>query len=715
MSEEKNLLFDIDKTTAVVDPNSVPADGESTCIIMIELLDSEGQPIVGDTSLRLTLNDEIIEIEPVEAPDGSYAFVLASFDAGVANYGYTNSSGAKAKELITVTWEEVVPVPEPEPEPPKDSETGFFDDVKSTLEVSKSSIFLEDSVNVTVVLYSGTNPEVVIQEETPSLKIKITEGDSSKEVKPTWDNVGKKYTTSIKPSKLGQIKVGFSTLHGESTKTKEVKVSESPVSILKREATEGSFDVSKSTLKTPTDPVIAGRGDTTIEVTLVSPTADLGVNKNQMDLTVTVGGQAHKPTIDKNGIYKVVVKDVKEGEVSVTVATPKTSGLQGSYVVVPDWEKIFKDEIAKGTFSTEVSTLTTSGIAEANGVDTIVVTLKAFHKSEPRNPLVGCTVLKLLVGEEEQTLTESEPGTYVASITSTTPGSVSLSVKSTSTEKRDWTTVNWTDVDPELFDDSSNFVIENATTMAIPGATLEVGVRLVDVFNLTPLVDSATIEIFDTENEEVFKPVSSDAGLYLFTIGFVEPGNRKLGFRTSAKTSEETAVVSFTEIPMGLFDESLSKISVSKAEQWIGKSVVVTANLVAIDGKSPLDGVTNLNLVDQSDDSVLGVFTEVGDGEYSFSLTHDTPGILEVCYESDVASLNDTLEIMFKERPPSNPTDTICECMAYVEELRKELELDYSPEKHQALLVEEKLCRQEAYVRGELESPMQEVGDCNND
>ncbi|WP_371188258.1 invasin domain 3-containing protein [Thalassotalea maritima] len=369
-----------EKSTIKVSEETITADGQSTSIIIVQLVDANGNKLSsgGDTVTLVTDKGTLSNV--IDNGDGTYTATLtSSTEAGKASITAT-INGAEKADKAEVTFE-----------------VGAASADKSTIKVSEETITADgkSTSTVTVQLIDANGNKLTSGGDTVIL---ATDKGWLSDVKDNGDGT---YTATLTSS----VEAGKATI--TATINAVVMIEKPVVNFV-----AGAAVADKSTISVSKEKITAdGKSTSTVTVQLV----DANGNK------LTAGGDTVTLVTDKGTLSDV--KDNGDGTYTATLTSATEAGKATITATVNTVEMSNKPEVIfeVGAASAQTSTITVSETEiDADGTSTSVITVQLVDEHGNKLTAGGDTVTLVT---DRGTITEvidNGDGTYTAILTSAT-------------------------------------------------------------------------------------------------------------------------------------------------------------------------------------------------------------------------------------------------------------------------------------------------------
>ncbi|MEE9326609.1 MAG: invasin domain 3-containing protein [Cocleimonas sp.] len=619
LSDKWGLLSDVNasNSTVTATPTTIDADGTTTSILTITVKDDGNLPLSG-LSVIISQGAGSSNIGSVtDNNDGTYTASITSLVAETVTYSI-KADNVLITQTANITFETIASL--------VDANTSTVTSAPTTVVADGS-----DTSTITVTVNDASSNPLL------GLTVSIDQGSGNSTIGAVTDNTDGTYSFDVISTTLETVTY-TATADGISiTDTAEV------------EFTIGDADPTTSIISaTPITQVADGSSFSTITIQLKDASGNnLTSDTDTVVFSTTGSAQLTALVNNNNGTYSTTVKNSVAEQVTITATLNLVN-------VTDDTSVTF----TVGAASTATSTLTSSPTTvTANGVTSSTITLQAIDATGNHLTTGGNSVLFTSTGNAIVTSTfDNSNGSYTATVTNQTAEQVTISATLDTNTVVDTSNITFV---PGAASTATSTVTATPTSVTANGTTTStITLHAIDATANNLIIGGDTVVFTSTGNASLNTVLDNDDGTYTATITNTSVEQVTVSATLNGVAVTDTANVTFT---VGLPDASHSNVVASPTSVTAnGTSASIVTVTLKDANNNPVPGLTTLTL-QQSPTALsnIGVVSDLGNGNYSFSVTSTTAGTVTYTAIANGTMITQTAIVEFTVGAPSALTSTI--------------------------------------------------------
>jgi adhesin/invasin len=618
MISNVTVTFTASTGTSTVSVGSATSTVDNSVTVTVQLKGASGTNATasGGTVTMTTTLGNLTAV--TDNGDGTYTATLTS--TGPNSTGTATITAALNGSLLTQTATVTF-------------SPGTVSAASSTLTASSSSVSTDIGSTILTVLVTDSFGNTITTGETVTVTITSGTASGTATLGATTLTTNASGQASTTLTATGTGTVGVTVDIGTGTKTLDVTFTPGTASATNSAFTSNSVSATTDNEARFTLELKDANGN---DLTASGGSVVFSVVTHTMTVTPTLSPVSN----NNNGSYTVDVSSTKVGTATLTatvngVATTK----EAAAVFTPG---------AGSALSTITASPTTVSTDGGNSVITVQL------KDAGGNNLTasgGTVTLSATNSATLSAVTNNNNGTYTATLTSTTPGLVTITGTVSGTTITGNATVTFTVGNPSV---ANSTITASPSSVVIGGNTSIVTVQLKDT-NGNNVTSGGDIVTLSTTAGTLSTVTDNGNGTYTATLTSpASTGTATITGSLNGNAITATATVTFTAAAPST---TTSTITASSTSLTVGGTSTITLQLKDANGNNLSSGGHNVTL--SSDGGTLSSVTDNNNGTYTATLTSTTPGTVTVTGTLDDDAFSSIATVTFSVGTATGSTSVI--------------------------------------------------------
>ncbi|MHC9002364.1 invasin domain 3-containing protein [Enterobacter adelaidei] len=598
-------------TKVTAEPASILADGKSTSVVSIALVDADGNAVPGmKDALKLSLKEGVAEKQPASRMAVKSATLGAPEETAPGQYQATVTAGTRVSSLVVSSSYNGTALPDVTIAQTADASSGHIADgaMKLTVDNSVASGTAANQVQATIT-DAGNNP-LAGMKVTFALSGSATAAPGSSLTATTDDQGG--VSLSFVDKVAEAVTVTATLDNGNSGKVESRFIADSSTATL----SDKDISVDKTS-------VIANNADVATFTALVKD-----ANGNPVpDFTVswgtdkgTLGGSSSKT--DASGKAQVTLKHTVAEAAQVTAQAGQSGSINAPAVT------FIADSGNLDTTKSSLAATPATIVADGTTASTVTLTLKDVNN----NPVSGQTVafVSSLAGSSPGSVTDNGDGTYTAQLTGTTAGTANITVTVGGNAFGVTAAAVTLTADADNLDAARSSLAAAPATIIADGTTASTVTLSLKDRNDNPVSGQTVAFASSLTGSTVGNVTDNGDGTYTAQLTGTTAGTANITVTVGGNAFGVNAASVILTADAGNLDAARSSLAAAPATIVADGTTASTVTLSLKDrNDNPVSGQT-VAFASSLTNSAVGNVRDNGDGTYTAQLTGTTAGTANI-------------------------------------------------------------------------------------